>query len=71
LINNNAMIKRESNDTVRLCCGKAGCPTIKDLGDGYVEITDDDGATIKVKKAEAELISDGLKVLDGKQVICG
>ena len=65
------MIKRESENTVRLCCGKAGCPTVTDIGNGLVEITDDNGVTITVKKEEAALISDGVKTLDSKQVILG
>lgn len=65
------MIIRESEKTVRLCCGKLGCPTVTDLGNGLVEITDDFGNKITVKKEEASLISDGVKTLEGKQVILG
>lgn len=65
------MIKRETNDMVRLCCSKKGCPTIKDIGEGLVEITDDDGNKIIVKKKEAELISDGVKTLNGQKLILG
>lgn len=65
------MIIKEANDTVRLCCGKKGCPTIKDIGDGMVEITDDDGNKIVVKKEEAELISDGVKTIDGQTLLLG
>jgi len=64
-------IIRESDKTVRLCCNKKGCPTVTDIGDGMVEITDDDGNKIVVKKEEAELISDGVKTLDGKKLILG
>tara|TARA_B110000495_G_C22988172_1_gene581597 strand:- start:229 stop:438 length:210 start_codon:yes stop_codon:yes gene_type:complete len=64
-------IIRESDKTVRLCCGKKGCPTVTDVGEGMVEITDDDGNKIVVKKEEAELISDGVRTLDGKKLICG
>lgn len=67
----NDFIKRESKDTVRLCCGKLGCPTVTDLGDGNVRITDDDGNSVVVKKEEAALISDGVKTLDEKKVILG
>ena len=65
------MIIRESEKTVRLCCGKKGCPTITDLGNGLVEIKDDDGKIVTMKKEEAELISDGVRTLDGKQLILG
>lgn len=65
------MIIRQSQDSVRLCCNGNGCPVVTDLGNGKVRITDDDGNTIVVKKEEAALISDGVKTLDDKQLICG
>ncbi len=67
----NQMIKRESANSVRLCCGKKNCPVVTDIGDGFITITDDDGVTIKVKKEEAALISDGVKVLEGNQILLG
>jgi hypothetical protein len=66
-ININTMIKRESENSVRLCCGKKGCPVVTDLGDGWIQITDDDGNVVKMKKQEAEMISDGVKILDNKE----
>lgn len=71
LINIRAMIKIESDNTVRLCCNKKGCPTITDLGDGSVQITDDNGNKIIVTKDEAKLITDGVKTLEGQQIILG
>lgn len=65
------MIIRQSNNSVKLCCNGNGCPVVTDLGNGTVKITDDDGSSIIVKKEEAALISDGVKTLDGKQLICG
>jgi hypothetical protein len=65
------MITRINSNSVRLCCSGKGCPVITDLGDGTVKITDDNGNTIVVKKEEAELLSDGVRVLDGKQLILG
>jgi hypothetical protein len=65
------MIKRIDNNTVKLCCNNKGCPTMTDIGNGNVEITDDDGNKIIVKKEEASLIADGVKVLDGEKLICG
>lgn len=65
------MIKRESANSVRLCCNQKNCPVVSKEEDGYVTITDDFGATIKIKTEEAELISDGVKVLNGQKVICG
>lgn len=65
------MIIRENNNTVRLCCGKKGCPLVTDLGNGLVEITDDNGNKIVVKAEEAALISDGVKTLKGEKLILG
>jgi hypothetical protein len=65
------MIKRIDNNSVKLCCNNNGCPTVTDLGDGNVEITDDNGNKIVVKKEEASLISDGVKALNGEKLICG
>ena len=65
------MIIREDNNTVRLCCGKKGCPTVTDLGNGLVEITDDNGNKIVVKQEEAALISDGVRTLKGEKLILG
>ena len=63
------MVKLETNNSVRLCCGGKGCPVIKDLGNGMVEITDDHGNTVIMKKEEALLIKDGIQVLDSRQLI--
>ena len=65
------MIIRENDNTVRLCCGKKGCPTVTDLGNGLVEITDDNGNKIVVKQEEAALISDGVRTLTGEKLILG
>lgn len=65
------MIKRENASTVRLCCGKKGCPTVQDLGNGMVRITDDFGKEVEMTKEEAALVSDGVKVLNGEKLILG
>ncbi len=65
------MIKRVDEKSIKLCCNDKGCPTMTDIGDGMVEITDDNGNKIVVKKEEASLISDGVKALDGEKLICG
>lgn len=65
------MIIRQSQNSVRLCCNGNGCPVVTDLGNGLVEILDDHGNKIVVKKEEAALISDGVKTLDNKQLILG
>lgn len=63
-------VKRETEKSVRLCCG-GKCPVVADIGDGMVEITDDNGNKVVMKREEAALISDGVKVLEGKQLILG
>lgn len=66
-----AEIIRVSNNTVKLCCNKKGCPTVTDIGNGMVEITDDNGNTIQVKKEEAVLLSDGVRTLNGEKLLLG
>jgi hypothetical protein len=65
------MIKMISNNTVKLCCNGMGCPEVTDLGNGYVQIKDDNGNTVVVKKEEAALISDGVKTLEEQRLILG
>jgi hypothetical protein len=65
------MIKRISDNSVKLCCNNNGCPTVTDIGEGLIEITDDNGNKIIVKKEEASLISDGVKTLDKENLILG
>lgn len=65
------MVKSITKNSVRLCCGGKGCPVVTDIGEGLVEITDDDGNKVIMKREEAVLISDGVKVLEGKQLILG
>lgn len=64
-------IVRVSERSVRLCCNKKACPTVTDLGDGRVEILDDYGNKIVVKKEEALLLSDGVKTLNGEKLLLG
>lgn len=65
------MIHKINNNSVRLCCKKKGCPVVTELEDGMVEITDDFGNKILVKKEEALLISDGVKTIDNQKLILG
>jgi hypothetical protein len=65
------MIKRISDNSVKLCCNGQGCPVVTDIGGGLVEITDDNGNKIVVKKEEASLISDGVKTLNKENLILG
>lgn len=63
------MISKLNDKTIKICCGKRGCPTITDLGDGMVEITDDNENKIVVKAEEALLLSDGVKLLNGEKLL--
>ena len=65
------MIKVLTNNSVKLCCKGKGCPVVTELTDGMVEITDDFGNKIIVKKEEALLISDGVKTIDNQKIILG
>jgi hypothetical protein len=65
------MIKRLTDNSVKMCCGKKGCPVMTDLGNGNVEITDDDGNKIIIKKDEAKLISDGVRTLNNESLLLG
>jgi hypothetical protein len=65
------MIKILNNNSVKLCCNNTGCPVVTELANGMVEIIDDDGNKIVVKKEEALLISDGVKTIDSKKLILG
>lgn len=66
-----AEIIRVSERSVKLCCNKRGCPQVTDIGDGKVEITDDYGNKIIVKKEEAVLLSDGVKTLNEEKLLLG
>jgi hypothetical protein len=65
------MIKILTNNSVKLCCKGKRCPVVTELTDGMVEITDDFGNKIIVRKEEALLISDGVKTIDNQKLILG
>lgn len=67
----NGQIIRVDKNSVRLCCNKKNCPVVTDLGNGIIQITDDDGKTITMKQEEAEILSDGAKLLKGEKLILG
>lgn len=64
-------IIRVSENAVRLCCNQKNCPTVTDLGNGTVEIVDDYGNKVIMKKEEALLLSDGVKTLNGEKLLLG
>lgn len=66
------MIRRLSDNVVKVCCGKNGCPEVEKMEDGRYKVTDDDGNVIIIKKDELKLMGDAVNTLDGDdQLICG
>ena len=59
------MIKRLTENSVKVCCGRQGCPVIEKVD--HYKVTDDDGNTIVVKKEELKLMGDAVNTLDGDQ----
>jgi hypothetical protein len=65
------MIIPINDRSVRLCCKGKNCPVVTEMEDGMVEIIDDNGNKIIIRKEEALLISDGVKSIDDKKLILG
>ena len=66
------MITRLSDNSVKVCCGKNGCPVVEKIDDEHYQVTDDDGNKIIVKKEELKLMGDAVTTIDGDdQLICG
>ena len=65
------MIIKLKDNSVKLCCNGKGCPVVTELADGMIEIVDDNGNRIVVRKEEAALISDGVKTIDEQKLILG
>ena len=66
------MIKRLTENSVKVCCGRQGCPVIEKVDEDHYKVTDDDGNTIVVKKEELKLMGDAVTTIDGDdQLICG
>jgi len=63
----NKYFLREEKNKIFLCCGKAGCPSAEVDGDGMIVIKDDYGNSVKMKKAEAELLPKAIKKLNAKK----
>ena len=54
---------RNENNKIFMCCGKAGCPSVSVNEEGLVEISDDHGNTVKMKKEEATMIKEAVSQL--------
>jgi len=66
------MIKRLTENSVKVCCGRSGCPVIEKIDEDHYKVTDDEGNTIVVKKEELKLMGDAVNAIDGDQeLLCG
>lgn len=63
---NNYFLREEGN-RIFMCCGKAGCPSVAVDEEGLINISDDFGNTVKMKKEEAALIRDAVSKLNEKE----
>lgn len=65
-MSNNHYLRRESGQ-IFLCCGKAGCPSVQVNEEGFVEIKDDFGNTVKMSRSEADLLPEAVEALNEKE----
>jgi len=65
------MIKKLSDNQVKVCCGNNGCPVVEKIDDNTYKVTDDDGNSILVKKEELKLMGDAVSTLDESKLILG
>jgi hypothetical protein len=66
------MITRLTENSVKICCGKQGCPVIEKVDEDHYKVTDDEGNTIIVKTDELKLMGDAVNVIDGEEeLLCG
>jgi len=54
---------RPEGNKIFMCCGKANCPSVEINSDGLIEIKDDYGNSVKMKKEEAALIEGAVEEL--------
>ena len=66
------MIKRLTENSVKVCCGRTGCPVIEKIDEDHYKVTDDEGNTIVVKKEELKLMGDAVTTIDSdEKLLCG
>ena len=66
------MIKKQTENSVKICCGKQGCPVVEKIDEDHYKVTDDEGNTIIVKKEELKLMGDAVATIDGdEKLLCG
>ncbi len=61
------MIKRLTENSVKVCCGRQGCPVIEKIDEDHYKVTDDDGNSIIVKKEELKLMGDAVTTINEDQ----
>jgi len=54
---------RPEGNKIFMCCGKANCPSVEINNEGLIEIKDDYGNSVKMKKEEAVLIEGAVEEL--------
>lgn len=60
----NEFYLREEGNRIFMCCGKAKCPSVEVNEEGLIEIKDDYGNSVKMKKEEATLIKAAVSQLN-------
>ena len=68
---NTGMLIENPDRSITLCGKGKCCPTVKQVDENTYEVTDDDGNTVRVTRAQLALIPDAVKVIDDQQLICG
>jgi hypothetical protein len=61
------MIRKLDDSTVKVCCGRNGCPTVEKIDEEDYKVTDDSGNSIVVKKDELELMGDAITTINEDQ----
>lgn len=59
----NEFYLREDGNRIFMCCGKANCPSVEVDDEGLIQIKDDYGNSVKMKKEEASLLKDAVAKL--------
>lgn len=67
---NNLLNLSQDGRSVKLCARKTCCPTMSLVDENTVQITDDDGNTVRMNIEQAKLLGYGVTSLtEGKQLL--
>ena len=58
---------RPEGNKIFMCCGKQKCPNVEITDEELVQISDDYGNSVKMKKEEAELITAAVNQLSAEK----